>query len=84
MRVRKYRGIKRYIAVATEGLLHALAVTAVNVTDRKDAVLTFEHNKDELPEVKSILCDGDYSGKPFVDVERSFGRRTNGTSSQAQ
>ena len=46
---------------------HALAVTAANVTDRNGALLAFEQNKDELTEVKSILCDGGYSGKPFSD-----------------
>ena len=30
-------------------------------------MLAFEQNKDELTEVKSILCDGGYSGKPFAD-----------------
>jgi len=48
-------------------LPHALAITAANVTDRNGALLAFEHNKDELTEVKSILCDGGYSGKPFAD-----------------
>ena len=27
----------------------------------------FKDNKEELTEVKSILCDGGYSGKPFAD-----------------
>ncbi len=64
---KKISGIKRHIAVDTQGFPHALAVTAVNVTDRNGALLAFEHNKDELTEVKSILCDGGYSGKPFAD-----------------
>ena len=64
---KKISGIKRHIAVDTQGLPHALAVTAANVTDRKGALLAFEQNKDELPEVKNILCDGGYSGKPFAD-----------------
>ena len=42
-------------------------MTAANVTDRKSALLVFKDNKDELTEVKSILCDGGYSGKPFAD-----------------
>jgi len=64
---KKISGIKRHIAVDTQGLPHALAITAANVTDRNGALLAFEQNKDELTEVKSILCDGGYSGKPFAD-----------------
>ena len=64
---KKISGIKRHIAVDTQGFPHALAVTAANVTDRNGVLLAFEHDKDELTEVKSILCDGGYSGKPFVD-----------------
>ena len=63
---KKISGIKRYIAVDTQ-LSHALAITAANVTDRKGALLAFEQNKDELTEVKSILCDGGYSRQPFAD-----------------
>ena len=64
---KKISGIKRHIAVDTQGLPHALAVTAANVTDRTGALPAFEQNKDELTEVKSILCDEGYSGKPFAD-----------------
>ena len=42
-------------------------MVAANITDRKGALLAFEQNKDELTEVKSILCDGSYSWQPFVD-----------------
>ena len=64
---KKISGIKRHIAVDTQGLPHALAIAAANVTDRNGALLAFEHNKEELTRVKSILCDGGYSGKPFAD-----------------
>ena len=30
-------------------------------------MLYFEQNKEELTEVKSILCDGGYSGQPLAD-----------------
>ena len=46
---------------------HALAITAANVTDRTGALLAFEQNKDELIEVKSLLCDGGYRGKPVAN-----------------
>ena len=46
---------------------HALAITAANSNDRKGALLAFKQNKEELTEVKSILCDGGYRGKPFAN-----------------
>ena len=42
---KKISGIKRHIAVDTQGLPHAFAVTAANVTDRNGALLAFEQNK---------------------------------------
>ena len=39
---KKISGIKRHIAVDTQGLPHAFAVTAANITDRQGALLTFE------------------------------------------
>ncbi len=64
---KKISGIKRHIALDTQGVPHALSVTAANVTDRKGALLAFGQNKDELTEMKSILCDDGYKGKPFSD-----------------
>ena len=64
---KKISGIKRHLAVDTQGLPHAFAITAINITDRQGALLAFEQNKEELEEVKGILCDGGYSGKPFAD-----------------
>ena len=50
-------------------------MTEANVADREGALLAFERNKDELSEVKSILCDGGYSGQPFADdVKAVFGK----------
>ncbi len=60
-------GIKRHIAVDTQGFLYALTITAANVTDRHSMLLAFDQNKNELTEVKIILCDGGYSGTPFAD-----------------
>ena len=39
---KKISGIKRHIAVDTQGLLHALAITVASVTDRTGALLAFE------------------------------------------
>ena len=64
---KKVSEIKRYIAVDTQGLPYAFAITAANITDGQGALLAFEQNKEELEEVKGILCDGGYSGKPFAN-----------------
>ncbi len=72
---KKISGIKRHIAVDTQGFSHALSITAANITDRTGALLAFEQNKDRLTEVKSILCDGGYNGNPFADdVKAVFGK----------
>lgn len=62
---KKISGIKRHIAVDTQGLPHALAIAAANVTDRNGALFAFDHNKEALTEVKGVLCDGGYSGQAF-------------------
>jgi len=64
---KKVSGIKRHIAVDTNGLPHALYITTANVTDRNGAVEMFRHYKDNLSKVKNVLVDGGYTGKPFAD-----------------
>lgn len=59
-------GIKRHIAVDTQRLPHAIAVTIVNVTDRKSALAALKHCKPTLHQVQSLLCDGGYTGQPFA------------------
>lgn len=51
-------GIKRHIAVDTQGLPHAIAVTTADVTDRKGAILALKRYAKELKAVKGILADG--------------------------
>ncbi len=65
---KKVSGIKRRIAVDTQGLPHAIAVTAANVTDRKGAVAAFVRQPDNLSEVEGVLADGGYTGKPFAEA----------------
>ncbi len=65
---KKVSGIKRHIAVDTQGLPHAVAVTTAEVTDRNGALEAFDRCKDNLKEVKNVLVDGGYSGKPFADA----------------
>ena len=62
---KKVCGIKRHIAVDTQGLPHAIYITTANVTDRAGALLMFEKSKNNLTEVTNILADGGYTGKKF-------------------
>ena len=65
---KKVSGIKRHIAVDTQGLPHAIAVTTANVTDRKGAIAAFVRQPDNLSEVEGVLADGGYTGKPFAEA----------------
>jgi transposase len=62
---KKISGIKRHIAVDTNGLPHAVGVTAANITDRKGAIEIFEKHKKSLSLVEKVLADGGYTGEPF-------------------
>ena len=62
---KKVSGIKRHIAVDTQGLPHAVAVTTAEVTDRKGALQALERCKPGLDRVQSLLADSGYVGKPF-------------------
>ena len=59
-------GIKRHIAVDTQGLPHAIAVTTANVTDRKGALEAMKKHTTSLSKVTHVLADGDYTGQPFA------------------
>ena len=63
---KKVSGIKRHIAVDTQGLPHGIEITTANVTDRDGAVALAQKSKDALSEVKNILTDGSYTGEPFA------------------
>ena len=65
---KKVSGIKRHIAVDTQGLPHAVAVTTAEVTDRKGALAAFDRCADNLRQASSVLVDGGYSGKPFAEA----------------
>ena len=64
---KKVSGIKRHIAVDTEGLPHAIHVTTANVTDRAGALAMFDRRRENLRQVQQVLVDGGYTGKPFVE-----------------
>ena len=66
MPAKKYRGIKRHIAVDTQGFPHAIHITTANVTDRAGALEALRLNKASLASVVSILAEGSYTGNPFA------------------
>ncbi len=65
---KKISGIKRHIAVDTQGLPHAIAVTPADVTDRKGALLALSRNAAHLRSVEGVLADGGCVGLPFAQA----------------
>lgn len=59
-------GIKRHIAVDTNGLPHAIHVTTANVSDKAGAVAMASQWQDNLSSVQKALVDGGYQGEPFA------------------
>ena len=74
---KKVSGIKRHIAVDTNGLPHALSVTTANVTDRNGALSMLESYQVCLRDVLKTLVDGGYSGENFAhEVQRIISATT--------
>ena len=69
---KKVSGIKRHIGVDVFGLPFAWAVTTANVTDRQGALLALQVCKANLSEVKTVLCDGGYTGENFASEVRKI------------
>ncbi|MFC6842117.1 IS5 family transposase [Xanthomonas theicola] len=69
---KKVSGIKRRIAVDTQGLPHAVAVTRAEVTDRKGALQSLDRCKPNLGHVQSLLCDSGYTAEPFAEGVREI------------
>jgi transposase len=69
---KKVSGIKRHIAVDTQGLPHAIHVTTANITDRAGALEAFSIYKESLSNVKNILVDGGYTGEKFADAVKEL------------
>ena len=65
---KKVSGIKRHIAVDTQGLPHAIAVTTAEVTDRNGALAAFALHRAGLAKVVKVLADGGYTGAPFAEA----------------
>jgi len=64
---KKVSGIKRHIAVDTQGLPHAVHVTTANITDRNGAISMVERQKSDLSEVENVMVDFGYSGENFAN-----------------
>jgi transposase len=69
---KKVSGIKRHIAVDTQGLPHAIHVTTANVTDRTGALEAFELHQEDLGKVQTVLVDGGYTGEPFAGAVKKL------------
>ena len=65
-------GIKRHIAVDTQGLPHAIHITTANVTDRAGALEAFSLHQTTLSDVKNVLADAGYTGEKFADAVREI------------
>src|SRR5450756_670689 len=71
---KKVSGIKRHVAVDTNGLPHAAAVTTANVTDRAGAVAMVTTWHENLDQVQNVLVDGGYTGDAFAqDIKAAIG-----------
>jgi transposase len=65
---KKVSGMKRHIAVDSNGLPHAVHVTTANVTDPTSAVAMVMKEQGHLVQVERVRADAGYTGKPFVQT----------------
>ena len=65
-------GIKRHIAVDTNGLPHALLVTTANITDRNGALTMFMSHEETLENVRNVLADAGYTGENFAAATKEI------------
>jgi transposase len=64
---KKISGIKRHMAVDTNGLPQAILVTRANVSDRSGALAMFSLASQNLELVQHVMVDGGYTGNDFAD-----------------
>lgn len=69
---KKVSGIKRHIAVDSEGLPHAIYITTANITDTEGAKQLLSNNTKRLSKVKNIMVDGGYRGEKFANSVKSI------------
>ncbi|RND78633.1 Transposase DDE domain protein [Lacticaseibacillus paracasei] len=64
---KKISGIKRHMAIDTNGLPQAILVTRANVSDRLGAFAMFSLADEKLELVQHVMVDGGYTGNDFAD-----------------
>lgn len=69
---KKISGIKRHIAVDSQGLPHALLITTANIPDREGALAMLSQAINNLDKVKNILVDGGYTGERFANQVKNL------------
>ncbi len=69
---KKVSGIKRHIAVDTNGLPHMIHITTADITDRAGAIAGFSMHQTALAKVENVLADGGYTGDPFASSVREI------------
>ena len=69
---KKVSGIKRHLAVDSQGLPHAICITTANVTDRDGAKTLLSQNTKNLSKVKTVMVDGGYRGEKFANSIKSI------------
>ena len=71
---KKVSGIKRHLAVDSQGLPHIISVTTANISDKAGAKTMLEERKSDFQKVENVLVDGSYNGQPFADfVKEALG-----------
>jgi len=71
-REKKVSGIKLHLGTDTQGLPHAIHVTAANVTDRAGALEMLAICHKNLSSVVKLLCDGGYTGENFANAVKAL------------
>ncbi|MUR16719.1 IS5-like element ISAba15 family transposase [Acinetobacter baumannii] len=69
---KKVSGIKRHIAVDSQGLPHAICITTANITDREGAKTLLRQNTKRLSRVKNVMVDGGYRGEAFANSVKTL------------
>jgi transposase len=64
---KKVSGIKRHMALDSQGLPHGIYITKASATDRDGAITMLTEHKEQLTQVKKVLLDAAYSGEVFAN-----------------
>ena len=68
---KKVSGIKRHVAVDTQGLPHAIHVTTQTLLTGR-GFGDVRRRREELSEVRNVMVDGGYTGKSFAGEVRNL------------